>query len=52
MYQSKYIFKCNVISGNRITIPKSLIKEWNVQNGQVLKITFELDKPNLKGIVI
>jgi len=52
MYQSKYIFKCSVISGNRITIPTSLIKEWNVQKGQVLKITFELDKPDLKGIVI
>jgi len=52
MYQSKYTFPCDVISGNRITIPNSVVKAWNVHKGQVLKITFELDKPELKGIVI
>jgi len=52
MYQSKYTFKCKVISGNRITIPDAVIREWGVQKGQVLKITFELDKPDIKGIVI
>jgi bifunctional DNA-binding transcriptional regulator/antitoxin component of YhaV-PrlF toxin-antitoxin module len=52
MYQSKYVFPCHVISGNRVTIPDSVVKAWNIKKGQTLKITFELDKPELKGIVI
>jgi len=52
MYQSKYVFPCKIISGRRITIPDSVYKALELKKGQTLKITFELDKPNIKGIVI
>ena len=51
-YQHKYIFPFEIISGNRITIPHSVVKAWDLKKGDELKITFELKEKDIKGIVL
>ncbi len=53
MYDSiSYTFPCTIISGNRVTIPSSVMnaKGWKV--GDEILVKFDSIKTPIKGIVI
>ena len=51
-YNNKYTFTRTIISGGRVTVPKVVLKELNVKEGGELKVTFELNEKEIKGIVL
>ncbi len=44
--------KRKIISGNRITIPKHLIDEWNLKSGDFIEATFKKHYNAKEGIVL
>ena len=41
-----------IISGNRVTIPKDLLDEWNLNAGDVIRVTFKKQLKVIKGFVV
>lgn len=50
--QSEYSFKRTIISGNRITIPTVVMREWDLSNGDEIQVIFRKIPKHLQGIVL
>jgi len=48
----EYNFKRTIISGNRITVPDAIVKEWNLKMGDEIQVVFKKIPKSLQGIVI
>jgi len=48
----EYTFKRTLISGNRITVPKIVLEEWFLSEGDIVSVTFKKIPKSLQGIVL